>query len=78
MTAIAVYYSHRQRYEAEFDTIEEALDFLNSGEDYGELSSEEVRDDGTAPKLFDDGSIEPGTVLKGDDLTTARRARERW
>lgn len=44
----AVYFRHFSRYEEECESLEDAVRFLDSGEDYGELSSVEVRGpDGT-------------------------------
>lgn len=67
MSATVVYWRYRTKSEEEFPTLERALDFAISGEDYGEMWVEEIRDDGSAPKLF---------VLKDDALREAMRERE--
>lgn len=48
----AVYYRHHAVYAEPRDSIEEAVDFLRSGEDYGSLSSVGVYVDGE-PRLID-------------------------
>jgi hypothetical protein len=38
----AVYWRYHSRYQDEFDNFAEAFEFLKSGEDYGNLSSESI------------------------------------
>lgn len=42
----AAYWRYKARYEEEFESEHEAVNFLMSGEDHGELSSESIARDG--------------------------------
>jgi hypothetical protein len=59
----AVFYRHFRVYRAEMDSVAEAISFLNSGEDYGSLSSVGVFVDGephlTDAYVNDDGGRTP-------------------
>lgn len=51
----AVYWRYKARYEEEFESEDEAVNFLMSGEEHGELSSEGVLLDGCL--LYDHAAL---------------------
>lgn len=67
----AVFYRHFGVYAQECDSIEEAVAFLNSGEDYGELASVGVFVDGQ-PRITDQYVHDPGRPPTDDEAAAMR------
>lgn len=62
---VAVYWRYHSQYTEEFDSLDGALGFLHAGEDYGDLSSQEIR--GPGGEVVMDGKAITASWMKWPD-----------